>query len=176
VANEKVNPVDPTSQLPGYEQIDRWLTDAGDEKVDRRDRVIMQLGRAKWAIRQFLHGSPEEIERLRSEFRATASVYQTTGAATVSEHLHDLVSDTLGRDNYAAVDRCVAAERSKRWAVVLGLQPVQDGNMWWLSWGGLPEGVNAFAETPEACIEAFDKAMAAVAKVPQSSSSGGSNG
>jgi hypothetical protein len=83
-------------------------------------------------------------------------------------HLHDLVADTLGRDNYAAVDRCAAAERSKRWAVVLGLQPVQDGNMWWLSWGGLPEGVNAFAETPEACIEAFDKAMAAVAKAPTS--------
>jgi hypothetical protein len=88
-------------------------------------------------------------------------------------HLHDLVADTLGRDNHAAVDRCIAAERSKRWAVVLGLQPVQDGNMWWLSWGGLPEGVNAFAETPEACIEAFDKAMAAIAKVPQSSSDTG---
>jgi hypothetical protein len=70
VANEKVSPVDPTGQLPGYEQIDRWLTEAGDEKADRRDLVFMQLGRAKWAIRLFLHGSPEQIDRLRSEFLA----------------------------------------------------------------------------------------------------------
>ena len=63
----------------------------------------------------------------------------------IPDHLHGLVADTVGRDNYAAVERCIAAERSKLWAVILGLKPVQDGDLWWLSWGGLAEGVTASA-------------------------------
>lgn len=89
------------------------------------------------------------------------------------EHLHGFAYQAVIAEQNAAFAREEAAQRGKRWAVVLGLQPVQDGSMWWLSWGGLPEGVNAFAETPEACIEAFDKAMDAAAIAPPGSPNSG---
>lgn len=84
------------------------------------------------------------------------------------EHLHGFAYQSVIAEQNAAFAHDEAAQRAKHWAVVLGLQPVQDGNMWWLSWGGLPEGVNAFAETPEKCIVEFDKAMSAVAIAPPS--------
>lgn len=54
---------------------------------------------------------------------------------------------------------------SKRyWAVVLGLKPTQDGDMWCLLWGdNLQTGVAAFGKTPYEAILAFEKAMYAAA-------------
>ena len=60
-----------------------------------------------------------------------------------------------------------AADLRRKWAVILRLEPKQDGNMWWISWGGLAEGVNGFGRTPEEAIDAFDKEMRKPAQSPK---------
>lgn len=50
--------------------------------------------------------------------------------------------------------------RKQLWAVVLGLSPIKDGNQWSILWGpNIQEGVAAFADTPEECLFAFERAM-----------------
>lgn len=72
-----------------------------------------------------------------------------------------LEHETMINNNYASVDSRIAAERRARWAVVYGLVPQKDGDMWCvLSSRNQMEGISGFGTTPEKAIEAFDLAMA----------------
>lgn len=69
------------------------------------------------------------------------------------EHLHERASEILGHEM-----ELVTAKRY--WAVVLGLKPMQDGDMWCLLWGdNMQTGVAAFGRTPYDAILEFEKAM-----------------
>lgn len=60
----------------------------------------------------------------------------------------------------AAIDKRRGYERRSRWVVVLGLEPMREGDQWMFLWGeNLQEGVSGFGDTPESAAEAFDFAM-----------------
>lgn len=53
-----------------------------------------------------------------------------------------------------------AGQRRAYWAVVLQLEPFQDGNQWCFLWGAnLQSGVSGFGDTPEKALVAFEQAM-----------------
>lgn len=52
------------------------------------------------------------------------------------------------------------ANKRRLWAVIFGLTPMKDGNMWCVSSGpNIQEGVCAFGETPDHAIWNFEQAM-----------------
>lgn len=68
------------------------------------------------------------------------------------DHLHGLMGETVVLDRETAI-------RSNLWAVVLGLEPVQDGDHFGVVWGDLPTGVAGYGKTPYAAMLAFEAAM-----------------
>lgn len=77
----------------------------------------------------------------------------------MDEAIFRLQHNTAMIEQDAAYMRRDAEKNRRQWAVVLGLTPKRDGNMWSIVWGGFVDGVAAFAETPEKCIEAFEEEM-----------------
>ena len=52
------------------------------------------------------------------------------------------------------------ARKRNLWAVILGLTPARDGNMWVVLWGeNLQEGVAAFGKSPFEAMMNFEKEM-----------------
>ena len=52
------------------------------------------------------------------------------------------------------------AMRINLWVVILGLNPMRDGNQWCFLWGkNIQEGVCGFGDSPEEAMQAFEKEM-----------------
>tara|TARA_R110000851_G_scaffold86938_2_gene189288 strand:+ start:370 stop:630 length:261 start_codon:yes stop_codon:yes gene_type:complete len=80
----------------------------------------------------------------------------------IPEELFEMASAALGMEYEASVESVIANQRRGRWAVVYGLVPKKDGNMWYVLLGqNLQVGIAGFGETPEKAIDAFEDAMKA---------------
>jgi hypothetical protein len=71
----------------------------------------------------------------------------------IPESMHGQVANALAAEQ-------IAASRRAYWVVILGLQPMRDGNQYCFLWGdNIQVGVAGFGDTPEEAIGAFEKAM-----------------
>ncbi len=78
----------------------------------------------------------------------------------VPDWLHPRVVEILEIELQSALSNEKACSRRSKWAVVLGLKPMLEGNKWCLLWGeDIQSGIAAFGDTPEQAIENFELAM-----------------
>ena len=81
--------------------------------------------------------------------------------------LHGHASQLMGIETNRAMaqeesarEELATARRKSYWVVILGLQPMKDGNKWSFIWGNnLQEGVAGFGDTPIDAMAAFERAM-----------------
>lgn len=75
------------------------------------------------------------------------------------DYLHGIIQETVNMDNDGANKR-------RLWAVVLGLEPEQDGDHFLIVWGHPATGVVGCGKTPADAIQDFELAMYKAAQLP----------